>query len=544
MSVVKEKIEDHLRRNEEVKKVQAGFTTGARIEDNIFMLQYCIEQSYREKKTLIITSIDYSKAFDSIKRNKIVEILINYKVHPLLISAIVNIYQDDKTLLNITEDITTEMTVTSGIRQGCTGSTTIFKLITYHIIQEMEKRRGFSQRGLNINTLFYADDSLQVSHSVEEAKQNIRTLLEISKECGLEINKDKSKIIIHNAEHKPESIEGIIVTKEIQYLGLTITEDRNLFKTQKNNMIQKARKLANMTYSIIAKSCHKITIGKTYWKNVCLPSILYGANIINFTEEEINKLQRIENSVFRQILGAPKYAQTCTLRGEVGASSMLARVIEGRFMYLKSIIQTFQTRSQENANREEDCRNDLLKEVFRRMKDNNLDWMKTTRKYLISTNITFRDLERMDCEDIKKKLKAWDTERWKREVAEKSSLQVYSLFKSNINSEEQLYDNTPASIILYMARTNNLNLNDRKRHRNEDTSCSMCGAAVEDLQHFLLRCPAYASQRRAVPALQQPYPEDCRHTLGLALFTNAEQVKEPLYQMWRKREKTPTSITD
>lgn len=59
---------------------------------------------------------------------------------------------------------------------------------------------GFSQRGLNINTLYYTDDSLLISHSVEEARYDIRALLEICNECGLETNKNKNRIVIHNAE--------------------------------------------------------------------------------------------------------------------------------------------------------------------------------------------------------------------------------------------------------------------------------------------------------------------------------------------------------
>ena len=82
-------------------------------------------------------------------------------------------------------------------------------------------------------------------------------------------------------------------------------------------MLQKAKKLANQTYPVIAKSCNKILIGKTFWKSLALPSILYGANIIEFSKTEIEKLQTIENSVYRQILGAPNYAQKSALRGEI-----------------------------------------------------------------------------------------------------------------------------------------------------------------------------------------------------------------------------------
>ena len=63
--------------------------------------------------------------------------------------------------------------------------------------------------------------------------------------------------------------------------------------------------MANLTYCIIEKSCNKFLIGKTYWKSIILPSILYGTNIINLSEEDIKVLQIIENNVYRSILNAP-----------------------------------------------------------------------------------------------------------------------------------------------------------------------------------------------------------------------------------------------
>ena len=46
------------------------FTTGSMIKDNLFTLQYCIEGCYKLKRPLIVTCLDYSKAFDSIGRGK------------------------------------------------------------------------------------------------------------------------------------------------------------------------------------------------------------------------------------------------------------------------------------------------------------------------------------------------------------------------------------------------------------------------------------------------------------------------------------------
>ena len=50
--------------------------------------------------------------------------------------------------------------------------------------------------------------------------------------------------------------------------------------------------MANITYSVIERSCNKLLIGKTFWKSIVLPSVFYGTNIIYLTEDNINELQQ------------------------------------------------------------------------------------------------------------------------------------------------------------------------------------------------------------------------------------------------------------
>ena len=80
----------------------------------------------------------------------------------------------------------------------------------------------------------------------------------MGRECGLELNKGKCEIIIHNMEDKPNRIEGIKVVNKIKYLGVTIDDARNIYKTQKKNIFEKAHRFANLTYSVIEKSCNKL----------------------------------------------------------------------------------------------------------------------------------------------------------------------------------------------------------------------------------------------------------------------------------------------
>ena len=167
----------------------------------------------------------------------------------------------------------------------------LFKLITYMIISELNRRgTGYRDDNVNIESLYFADDGLLLANSIEDAKNNLKIVIQVSREFGLEINKEKSNVMIFNMKEQPEQIEGIKVVDRIKYLGIEIDNKRNYFKTQRIKILEKARKLANMTYAVIEKSCNKLLIGKTYWKSVALPSILYGINVINLSEDDIKSL--------------------------------------------------------------------------------------------------------------------------------------------------------------------------------------------------------------------------------------------------------------
>ena len=63
MSFIREKIEEHIRKNNLTKDNQVGFTGGGRIEYNHMMLQYIVDKSMNENKDeqLIVTTLDFKK---------------------------------------------------------------------------------------------------------------------------------------------------------------------------------------------------------------------------------------------------------------------------------------------------------------------------------------------------------------------------------------------------------------------------------------------------------------------------------------------------
>ena len=210
MAIIRRSIEEHIERNEMGKDNQVGFTEGNRIENNLCILRYCIESSYNMKKPLIVISIDFTKAFDSIKREKLIETLMEYKINPQIIAIIANMYEGDKTKMEVSKEDHITLDVTSGIRQGCTGSTTLFKLATFKVIQRLEELdKGYQDEIFKITSLFYADDGMILTNSLEHASTVVEEVVNVSKNLGLEINKQKSNIIIFNIKEKPEMIGEI-----------------------------------------------------------------------------------------------------------------------------------------------------------------------------------------------------------------------------------------------------------------------------------------------------------------------------------------------
>ena len=201
-------------------------------------------------------------------------------------------------------------------------------------------------------------------------------------------------------------------------------------------------------------------MGKTYWKGVVLPSALYGAEIIDMKEEEIDKLQKAENTAMWKILRAPKWAAQATIRGEIGISNMKSRIARSRLLYLRSI---------ETGN------NEVLKRI---------GYWKTVRK--IRKVNGGKQPENNYMEEIRGKIAKVAEEELREELEKKNSFGIYRRFKQEMKEEN--YSGSLESMVWLRARINSLNLGENSWQRNRDIYVG-CSEEREALEHFILHCP-------------------------------------------------------
>ena len=72
--------------------MQMGFTRGRRLEDNLFMLVYCLRSAKKMRKQLVVTAIDFAKAFNSVNSRCLIETLAYYKCDLRIIESVASLY--------------------------------------------------------------------------------------------------------------------------------------------------------------------------------------------------------------------------------------------------------------------------------------------------------------------------------------------------------------------------------------------------------------------------------------------------------------------
>jgi hypothetical protein len=114
---------------------------------------------------------------------------------------------------------------------------------------------------------------------------------------------------------------------------------------------------------------------------------------------------------------------------------------------------------------------------------------------------------------------------------------MYKKLRKNIE-EGSVYDNVYSPVVLFRARTNTLQLEDRRRFGDGCMVCRMCGAEMENLYHFILWCPELGEERSSIVQLQQPYQEDEEDIVGRFLFDEEEmeEKKKSMGQLWKARK--------
>ena len=416
--------------------------------------------------------------------------------------------------------------VTGGIRQGCSISTLLFKMVTFTMIEDLRNMAERYKIGeYNDNSLWLADDAVIIAKDEPSLLRLLEVLEETGKANGLELSREKTKIMKIRGPEVGDKIGKYEVEKEIKYLGVQVGgRGRNIFEAENKKWIEKAEKKANALIGQIKKSADKIIVGKAIWKLMAIPAILFGRGVITSSKNNIERLQRLENKVWRYLMGIGGYATVEALRGEIGASMVKSRIMETTLLYMIDTLASDFTNIKS-----------MMKDTLKKKKGR---WYRAIDEYRAELGLSWETLYETDRPTLKKIVRAYDTEKWRVGLGKKISMRYYIKEKKEIHYD-LCYRNNNCSMFYARARINALKLEEHRGRGIEgyNKTCKMCREENEDLVHFISNCKALEKTRNY--KLLDKYIRNPEERMRKLLFRDDRhwEIGKMIKNLWVERRK-------
>ena len=184
--------------NRELLDVQAGFTKGRGIRDQIANISCIIKKAREFQKSIYFCFIDYSKAFNCVDHNKLWKTLKDTERPDHLTCLLRNLYAGQEATVRTGHGKADWFQIGKGVCQGCILLPCLSNLYAEYIMRNAgleEAQAGIKIASRNINNLRYADDTTLMAESEEELKALLMKVKEESEKVGLKLNIQKTKIM-------------------------------------------------------------------------------------------------------------------------------------------------------------------------------------------------------------------------------------------------------------------------------------------------------------------------------------------------------------
>ena len=274
---------------------QAGAQPGRSCLDHIMTLRLIILYAMSINQDLYIVFVDFSKAYDRIPRDKLMQILKDQGCGSKMLSALSNMYKVTYGLMG-----SALMRFVQGVRQGAPTSGFLFTLYANDLIRRMKNEcpdDGFLK---SLHLLLLMDDTCILATGKEQCLQKLRVLTDFCNERDIVINELKTQFMIigKNAYHddtlhlnEPNCSLRISYTKSYVYLGAVFTDDGRISTSISSHCNLKSKQVVKLINFLSKNKQAPFPVKKKVFDAAFMSSILYsGESWLNSPIQVINTM--------------------------------------------------------------------------------------------------------------------------------------------------------------------------------------------------------------------------------------------------------------
>ena len=479
---------------------QAGFRRGYATTDHIFTLYQiisnCLYGDHRSK--LYVAFIDYSKAFDTVNRNKLWEVLADLGVSTKFLNMLKAIYSRVQGCVRHGAHTSDVFDCPLGLRQGCVLSPILFSLLINVVANEINRhgRQGYQLMPgtQEIKILLFADDLGLINLTPAGLQNSLRILERVSEDLGLTVNLNKTKIMVYRKggflgqrEKWYFNQQEIGVVNSYKYLGYTLTTklSRELALSE---YIGKAKRKIFQLLKIFKILGHQTP--QVFFKLLeaqIYPQILYASEI--WGPQAFRSVEGVHMLAAKKYLGVKVKTPNLLLYGELGRHPIHIESQTRAVNYWLKILSMDEDRLPKLA---------YLRELRQLNKTQN--WATNIKSILDQTGFSEVWLSQgaIMPPAFKKQLKQrlidifWQD--WSSACSGSNRCITYRALKSTVGKEPYIDVLDIARYRHAFARmrigASSLNVNKLYVDQIPDVDCPVCGLQETEL-HFLIFCPLY-----------------------------------------------------
>ena len=327
-SILNKRINNWIEENNIIGEEQAGFREDYSTVDHIFTMLAMVQKQLLRHRKLYAAFIDFRKAFDSVRREKLWIVLKKNGLKGKMYNALKSMYDTVLAQVRVNGDLTNMFSCPRGLKQGEVCSPILFSLfineLTKDITQEGRHGIQLSPDFVQLLILLFADDVVLFSDSIIGLQTQLNVLYRTATRLDLIVNLEKSNIVVfRNGGYLAQNEKwyfgnsSLTVLNQYKYLGIYLTT-KITFTPTLQDLALRARKGLSAIFKLLwSLDNHSPEVFFKIFDCQIQPILTYGSEIWGLAQDQ-EIIERVHLSALKRFLGVNSKSPRHVIYGETG----------------------------------------------------------------------------------------------------------------------------------------------------------------------------------------------------------------------------------